>query len=257
MKKREKGFTLIELLVVVAIIGILAAVGVVAYNGYTKSAKINAAKSNQGQVVKYLAAEIQKCNMGTEDTAMSGGLDCTVSNNASTISGWTIGSVLSSGTGTTYIALDPGNSKVRIGAKASLADGNAGVHVGPGSYIRACVVLGANSKVGANSVLGHDGFGFEKNSQGVLGPVQMNRIHPLLQEKINEGQNFEVKMNSESAFTIWSPKYKEKQYVSSRMESSWDSVNPELSIESHPASIQSSNPPYTKLHSSTVAESPL
>ena len=75
--KNNKGFTLIELLVVVAIIGILAAVGVVAYNGYTKSAKINAAKSNQGAVVKYLAAEIQKCNMGTETTAMSGNLTCT------------------------------------------------------------------------------------------------------------------------------------------------------------------------------------
>ena len=78
--KNNKGFTLIELLVVVAIIGILAAVGVVAYNGYTKSAQINASKSNQASVVKYLAAEIQKCNMGTEKQAMvvstSQYLDC-------------------------------------------------------------------------------------------------------------------------------------------------------------------------------------
>ena len=60
----KKGFTLIELLVVVAIIGILAAVGVVAYNGYTKAAKINAVKAQHGSIVKYLAAEFQKCDLG-------------------------------------------------------------------------------------------------------------------------------------------------------------------------------------------------
>ena len=55
---KKKGFTLIELLVVVAIIGILAAVGVVAYNGYTTSAKKNATKSNLNSVYKYLSGEM-------------------------------------------------------------------------------------------------------------------------------------------------------------------------------------------------------
>ena len=67
--KNNKGFTLIELLVVVAIIGILAAVGTVAYTGYTESAKKNATKSNHASVVKYIAAEDQKCNIG-ETNAM-------------------------------------------------------------------------------------------------------------------------------------------------------------------------------------------
>ena len=62
--KNNKGFTLIELLVVVAIIGILAAVGTVAYQGYTSAAKKNSAKTNHATVVKYLVAEDAKCVAG-------------------------------------------------------------------------------------------------------------------------------------------------------------------------------------------------
>ena len=66
MLPNKNGFTLIELLVVVAIIGILAAVGVVAYNGYTSSAKINASKTNHSNVVKFIMTEVKKCDLGQE-----------------------------------------------------------------------------------------------------------------------------------------------------------------------------------------------
>ena len=81
--KNNKGFTLIELLVVVAIIGILAAVGTVAYTGYTASAKKNATKSNHASVVKYVASELQKCNIG--DSTYMGSTACNLRKTAGNV----------------------------------------------------------------------------------------------------------------------------------------------------------------------------
>ena len=76
MLLNKNGFTLIELLVVVAIIGILAAVGVVAYNGYTSAAKKSATTANHKNVVKYIINEVMKCSTGASK-AMNNELDCT------------------------------------------------------------------------------------------------------------------------------------------------------------------------------------
>ena len=71
-----KSFTLIELLVVVAIIGILAAVGVVAYNGYTNAAKVSVTKSIYAKTAKYMQAEATLCSLGDTTTVISGCLKC-------------------------------------------------------------------------------------------------------------------------------------------------------------------------------------
>ena len=51
MSTRSSAFTLIELLVVIAIIGILAAVGTVAYSGYVSSAKKSATENVMQQIL--------------------------------------------------------------------------------------------------------------------------------------------------------------------------------------------------------------
>ena len=70
-----KAFTLIELLVVVAIIGILAAVGVTTFTGFQEKAKVSTVKANFKSVVKYITVELMKCELGELKIA-GGRLNC-------------------------------------------------------------------------------------------------------------------------------------------------------------------------------------
>ena len=62
---KKKAFTLIELLIVVAIIGILAGVGVPMYNGYMVTAKVNSATKNHHNVVSFVTATLTRCATGS------------------------------------------------------------------------------------------------------------------------------------------------------------------------------------------------
>jgi type IV pilus assembly protein PilA len=82
--KKNKAFTLIELLVVVAIIGILAAIGLVTFSGFTNAAKKNVAIANYNSMVKWITMQSGFCEIDSNyNVAVLTWPDCKTKTNSS------------------------------------------------------------------------------------------------------------------------------------------------------------------------------
>lgn len=106
--KKENGFTIVELLIVIVVIGILAAITIVAYNGVQGRARDSQRLSDVKVIVK--ALEIYKINNGAYPnpvpTANAGGWE--VSTNGTSATNFL--SALVSSNGVSKIPVDPTNT---------------------------------------------------------------------------------------------------------------------------------------------------
>jgi type IV pilus assembly protein PilA len=106
MKKVQQGFTLIELMIVVAIIGILAAVAIPAYQDYTVKAKVQEGPSLASPIITALGVACSEGNIAAASAPTFASLGITASPTGKYVTGIAVGGTMAAPTVTiTYGAI--------------------------------------------------------------------------------------------------------------------------------------------------------
>ena len=113
MKKTQQGFTLIELMIVVAIIGILAAVAIPAYQDYTVRSKVSEAASLSSTAKTAIAVAFNDGTLHTSSTDNASlGLAAAASITSKYVTSVTAASTSATGGTVTVVMQGTGNAAV-------------------------------------------------------------------------------------------------------------------------------------------------
>ncbi len=105
MKKVQQGFTLIELMIVVAIIGILAAIAIPAYQDYTMKAKVSEGPAVAAPLMTALGVACSEATLSSTTTLVSLNLVASGTTSLTNATGWRyVDNIVIQGTPTTTTA---------------------------------------------------------------------------------------------------------------------------------------------------------
>jgi len=121
MKKQQSGFTLIELMIVVAIIGILAAIAIPAYQDYTIRAKVTEGL-NLGDAAKSAVAEYRISQAAWPTGNSNAGIGATINSKY-----------------VTSVVVGNGNGQITVSYKAATGVGNNSTIVFAGTFLNGVV----------------------------------------------------------------------------------------------------------------------
>jgi len=132
LAKNQKGFTIVELLIVIVVIGILAAITIVAFNGVQNRGKFSSAQSAANAVVKKL--EAWNSVQGSYPTYCQFVTGTTNPGGTTPTSGVGVGTCTAGTTaGPPEARLENANSITPVAASVTAANGTSVVQVAPTS----------------------------------------------------------------------------------------------------------------------------